>query len=97
MGFFVLFFFRFVRLFLLIFLKVLWLHLLVRACSTPIVRSTMSHWSEKKACFFKIYFWLRWVFVAARSLSICCERGLLFVVVRGFLFAVASLVAEHGL
>ena len=45
-----------------------------------------------------IYFWLRWVFVAARGLfSSCSERGLLFVVVRGLLFAVASLVAEHGL
>ena len=45
-----------------------------------------------------IYFWLCWVFVAARGLfSSCGERGLLFVVVRGLLIAVASLVAEHGL
>ena len=45
-----------------------------------------------------IYFWLRWVFVAARWLfSSCGERGLLFVVVRGLLIAVASLVMEHGL
>ena len=29
--------------------------------------------------------------------SSCGERGLLFVVVRGLLIAVASLVAEHGL
>ena len=29
--------------------------------------------------------------------SSCGEQGLLFVVVRGFLTAVASLVAEHGL
>ena len=52
------------------------------------------------------YFWLRWVFVAARKLfSSCGERGLLsiavrrllFIVVRGLLIAVASLVAEHGL
>ena len=44
------------------------------------------------------YFWLRWVFVAACGLfSSCGERGLLFVVVRGLLIAVASLVAEHGL
>ena len=33
----------------------------------------------------------------ARAFSSCGERGLLFVVVRGFLTAVASLVAEHGL
>ena len=44
------------------------------------------------------YFWLCWVFVAVRGLSSSCgERGLLFVVVRRLLIAVASLVAEHGL
>ena len=43
-------------------------------------------------------FWLRWVFVAVRELfSSCGEQGLLFIAVRGFLIAVASLVAEHGL
>ena len=36
-----------------------------------------------------IYFWLCWVFVAARGLSL--------VAVGGLLIAVASLVAEHGL
>ena len=44
-----------------------------------------------------IYFWLRWVFVAARGLSLVAARGLLFVAVRGLLIAVASLVAEHAL
>ena len=44
------------------------------------------------------FFWLRWVFVACtRAFSSCSEWGLLFVAVRGLLFAVASLVAEHGL
>ena len=33
----------------------------------------------------------------ARAFSSCGQRGLLFVVVRGLLIAVASLVAEHGL
>ena len=33
----------------------------------------------------------------ARAFSSCSEWGLLFVVVRGLLIAVASLVAEHGL
>ena len=33
----------------------------------------------------------------ARAFSSCSEWGLLFVVVRGFLIAVASLVAEHRL
>ena len=32
-----------------------------------------------------------------RAFSSCGERGLLFFVVHGFLMAVASLVAEHGL
>ena len=32
-----------------------------------------------------------------RSFSSCSEQGLLFIVVRRFLIAVASLVAEHGL
>ena len=51
-------------------------------------------------CLFIIYF----IFLAALGLccraqafSICGERGLLFVAVRGLLIAVASLVAEHGL
>ena len=33
----------------------------------------------------------------ARTFSSCGEWGLLFVVVRGLLIAVASLAAEHGL
>ena len=33
----------------------------------------------------------------AWAFSSCSERGLLFVVVRGLLIAVVSLVAEHGL
>ena len=33
----------------------------------------------------------------ARAFSSCGEQGLLFVAVRRLLFAVASLVAEHGL
>ena len=43
------------------------------------------------------YFWLCWVFVAARAFSSCGEQGLLFVAVHRLLLAVASLVAEHGL
>ena len=33
----------------------------------------------------------------ARAFSSCGERGLIFIVVRRLLIAVASLVAEHGL
>ena len=44
------------------------------------------------------YFWLCWVFVAARGLfSGCSEWRLLFVAMRRLLIAVASLVVEHGL
>ena len=47
---------------------------------------------------FFIYFWLHWVFVAARRLSlVAVSGGLLFIVVRGLLIVVASLAAEHGL
>ena len=63
--------------------------------------------AQESWCFFVLfcflilvffYFWLHWVFVAARGLfSSCGERGLLIVAVRGLLIAVASLVAEHGL
>ena len=53
--------------------------------------------------FFLIYLFI-YLFLAVlglrccmRAFSSCGEWGLLFVVVRGFLIAVASLVAEHGL
>ena len=44
-----------------------------------------------------IYFWLRWVFVAVRGLSLVAASGGYFVAVCGLLIVVASLVAEHGL
>ena len=44
-----------------------------------------------------IYFWLRWVFIAARAFSSCGEPGLLFIAVHRLLIVVSSLVAEHGL
>ena len=48
--------------------------------------------------FNSLNFWLHWVFVAARGLSlVAVSGGLLFVVVCGLLIAVASLVAEHRL
>ena len=52
--------------------------------------------------FFKLinvcmYFWLPWVFIAARRLSlVLASRGCSLVSHR-LLIAVASLVAEHGL
>ena len=42
-----------------------------------------------------IYFWLRWVFVAVRALSLVAE-GATLCCSAGLLIAVASLVAEHG-
>ena len=67
-------------------------------------RATSSNLFCAPACFiyflflfFNVFFWLRWVFVAARRLfSSCGERGPLFVVGRGLLIAVASVVVEHG-
>ena len=54
-------------------------------------------WAQDFKFYIFIYFWLRWVFVAARGLfSGCGEWGLPFLVVRG-LTAVASLVVKHGL
>ena len=54
--------------------------------------------------FFNNFIYLIYLFLAAlglrccvRAFSSCSERGLLFVVVRGLLIAMASLVAEHGL
>ena len=41
-----------------------------------------------------IHFWLCWVFVALRQLSLVAG-GPLFVAMFGLLIAVASLVAEH--
>ena len=42
-------------------------------------------------------FLLHWVFVVALAFSSCSKQGPLFVVVRGLLIVVTSLVAEHGL
>ena len=64
------------------------------------VKSCLHLLSFFKLIYF-IYYFLFWV-----ALGLCCcvqafssrgERGLLFVVVRGLLTVVASLVAEHGL
>ena len=44
-----------------------------------------------------LFIWLCWVSCCTRAFSSCSERGLLFVVVRGLLTAMASFVAEHGL
>ena len=44
-----------------------------------------------------IYFWLRWVFVAERGLSLVEASEGYSVVVHGLLIAVASLIAEHDL
>ena len=69
---------------------------------TALPSSTVGHHcpalSHSSLSFLLIYFWLRWVFVAAQGfLSSCSKQGLLFVAVRGLRIAVASLVVEHGL
>ena len=46
---------------------------------------------------FFFFFWLRWVFIAARGLSLAvASGGLLFVVVCGLLIVVASLLRSTG-
>ena len=47
--------------------------------------------------YFLSLFWLCWIFVAARRLSLLGEWGLLFVLVLRLLIVVASLVPERGL
>ena len=59
--------------------------------------------SHRTPDFFNLFIFIFYLFLAALGLccctqafSSCSERGLLFVVVRRLLIAVASLVAEHG-
>ena len=45
-----------------------------------------------------IYFWLCWLFLAARDFSlVAASRGSSLVAARGSLIVVASLAAQHGL
>ena len=53
--------------------------------------------ATKEREFLFIYFWLRWVFIAACALSLVASRGYSLVRVFRPLTAVASLVAEHRL
>ena len=53
------------------------------------------HFCDSLLHFPFFFFWLRWVFIAARGLSlVVVSGGYSFVVVHGLLIAVASLVAE---
>ena len=52
--------------------------------------------SFKKKLYILIYFWLCWVFLAAKAFS-SFEWALLFIAVRGLLIAVTSLFAVPGL
>ena len=59
---------------------------------------------QQKMTNFLFYLFIYYYFLAvlglhccARAFSSCSERGLLFVVVRGLLITVASLVVEHRL
>ena len=56
-----------------------------------------SGYFKKKKPYLFTYFWLQWVFVAARGLSLVAANwGYFLVAVCGLLIVVASLVAEHG-
>ena len=58
---------------------------------------------EKRPLFFNINLFIYLILAAlslrccTRAFSSCGEWGLLFIVVRGLLIEVASLVVEHGL
>ena len=61
-----------------------------------------TNWLSLSMDFFLIFLFIHFLAVlglrcCARAFSSCSEQGLLFLVVRGLLIAVASLVAEHGL
>ena len=48
--------------------------------------------------FFKVYFWLRWIFVAVHGVALVAEsRGYSIVAVHGLLTELASLVTKQGL
>ena len=60
-----------------------------------------NHWIFLKQLFMNflisLFFWLCWVFIAARASSRCSEWGLLFLEVHGLLITGASLAAEQSL
>ena len=56
--------------------------------------SVQSYFLKRFICLFLAVLGLH---CRVRAFSSCGEKGLLFVVMRGLLIAVASLVAEHGL
>ena len=51
----------------------------------------------KFICFIYLFLAALGLPCCVRAFPSCGERGLLFIVVRGLLIAVASLAAEHGL
>ena len=54
---------------------------------------------EAVFCFFFlifVYLWLCWVFVAAVGLSLCGERGVVFLAVNSLPIRVGLLVAARG-
>ena len=50
-----------------------------------------------KCIYFILFLAVLGLCCCARAFSSCAQRGLLFIAVRGFLIAVASLVVKHGL
>ena len=72
----------------------------------PIILISITASWEGKGTWRIFFFFFNFIYVflaalglrcCARAFSSCGERGLPFVLVRGLLIAVASLVAEHGL
>ena len=67
--------------------------------SAVLVANVVSRGNERERCWVLFLFFLAALGLCCytRAFSSCSEWGLLFVVVRSLLIAVASLVVEHGL
>ena len=65
--------------------------------SIHVAAKTMSHSFFLKLIYFILFLAALGLRCCTQAFSSCGEQGLLFVVVRGLLIAVASLVADHGL
>ena len=71
---------------------------IIPRCNRPKILEDLFIYLVLKIILKFIYFWLRWVFIAARGLFlVAASGGLLFVLLCRLLIAVAFLIAEHGL
>ena len=76
-----------------------YLCLYLYSVSINVLYDMYTHWNITQPLKIKKqFFWLCWVFVTVCRFSLIAEsRGYSLIAVSGLLFAVASLVTEHGL